>query len=67
MPSLAWVAAYYTYSLFGPAKKVDIQDVEVRLRSSLTMALPKHMLPLPMYFSTPISIGQVPSGSSSVQ
>lgn len=39
----------HTYSLFGPAKKVDIHDVENRMRSSLTVALPKATFVLARY------------------
>lgn len=31
----------HTYSLFGPARNLDIQDVENRIQDSLMKALPK--------------------------
>ena len=39
----------HTYSLLGPAKKVDIHEVEHRMRSSLTVALPKATFVLARY------------------
>jgi len=39
----------HTYSLFGPAKKLDIPDVENRLRHSLAVALPKATFVLARY------------------
>jgi len=41
--------AAHTYSLFGPAKKIDIPDVESRIRNSLTVALPKATFVLTRY------------------
>jgi hypothetical protein len=39
----------HTYSLFGPAKNLDILNVENRMRDSLTRALPKFPVVLRRY------------------
>ena len=39
----------HTYSLFGPAKNLDVQDTENRMRDSLSKALPKATFVLHRY------------------
>ena len=39
----------HTYSLFGPARSLDIHDVETRMREALSTALPKASFVLNRY------------------
>ena len=41
--------AAHTYSLFGPAKNLDVLEIESRMREALTVALPRATFVLTRY------------------